>query len=362
MKNRTSTIAALLALTSITGVAQTTQKLSATKANDYGIVYTLPKTLLDITVETETTVNTPGEYYKYAKRYLNIEDPVTAPSSSVKVKSVTIKTRGIADADRRYVVQFKPGAQVYMTINDENLPMAINTDKIFQNETVELPEAVEASPTPLETPAARQVISEEMLQSQSSAKRAELAAAQIYALRQSRTDLITGQSETMPPDGKAMQIVMDNIAAQEAALVAMFAGTTQVSTDVTTITYDPTEDVTDQIIARVSATEGLVDADDLSGAPLTLSLEVTERGKMPVNEKGVELPFPKNGFAYCIPGKADVTISFDGDPVADKRVDIAQFGIVYGLNPNSFTDKKEPIYLIFDPTTGAAAEIGMSER
>ena len=182
-------------------------------------------------------------------------------------------------------------------------------------------------------------------------------AAQIYALRQSRTDFITGQAESMPPDGQAMQIIMDNIDAQEAALVAMFVGTTKVSTNVSTIEVDPSKDVTDKIIARVSA-NGLVATDDLSGAPLYLTLTTLEKGVMPVDEKGKDIPFPKNGFAYCIPGKAQVKITYDDKTMVDKRIDVAQSGIVYGLNPNSFTDKKEPIYLIFDPSTGAAAEIG----
>lgn len=350
------TIAAAVSAT-LTLTAQTTQKFTATKANEYGIAYTLPSTMLDITIETETTVKEPGRFYKYAKKYLNVDNPISEKSVSVKVKSVIVTTRGVADPERRYLVNFKPGTIPFMMINDENLPISINTEKVLTIDEVKLPVAVDAKPTPLETDAARQVFSEEMLQSQSTAKRAELAAAQIYALRQSRTDFITGQAESMPPDGKAMQIVMDNIEAQEAALVAMFVGTTKISTRVSTVSFDPSEDVTDMILARISP-DGVVEPDDLSGAPLYISVTTVEHGKMPVDDKGKEIPFPKNGFAYCIPGKAQVKITFDGKTMVDKRIELAQSGVVYGLNPNSFTDKKEPIYLIFDPTTGAAAEIG----
>lgn len=342
---------------SLTLTAQTTQKFTATKANEYGLAYSLPMTMLDITVETQTTVKEPGRFYKYAKKYLNVDNPISQKSVDVEVKSVTVTTRGVADPSRRYIVSFKPGATPFMMINDENLPVSVNTEKSLTVEKVALPVAKEAEPTPLETDAARQVFNEEMLQSQSTAKCAELAAAQIYALRQSRTDFITGQAESMPPDGQAMQIIMDNIDAQEAALVAMFVGTTKVSTNVSTIEVEPSKDVTDKIIARVSA-NGLVSTDDLSGAPLYLTLTTLEKGVMPVDEKGKDIPFPKNGFAYCIPGKAQVKITYDDKTMVDKRIDVAQSGIVYGLNPNSFTDKKEPIYLIFDPSTGAAAEIG----
>ena len=246
-------------------------------------------------------------------------------------------------------------------INSENLPLAINSEKFLKQAEIELPTPQKAEPTPLQTSAAQQVISEEMLQSQSSAKRAELAAAQIYRLRQYRSELLTGQSDAMPPDGNALKIVLDNINAQEAALVAMFVGTTQTYTDVKSMTYTPDEEVTDKIIARVSAIDGIVAADDLSGAPLMLTMKITERGEMPVDDKGITVPFPKNGFAYRIPGKIEVAIKYDGDELFRSQFRTAQFGVTYGLNPNSFTDKKEPIYLIFDPVTGAAAEIGAAQ-
>lgn len=340
---------------------QNTQKITATKAGDYGLQYTLPVTVLDITVETETTVKEPGEFYKYAKKYLNVDDPIAKPSETTKVKSVIIRTHGEADQNRRYMMTFKGGVAPFIVINRENMPVSINSDKSFEQENIELPSAVDAKPTPLETEAARQVVTEEMLQSRSSAKRAELAAAQIYTLRQSRNDLITGQADNMPPDGKAMQIVMDNIEAQEAALVAMFLGTTKTYTQVGTFSYTPTDNVRDVVVARISSTEGIVGPEDLSGAPLFLSVEITERGKFPLNEKGETIPFPKNGVAYCIPGKAEVTVSFDGETVAEKRVDISQFGVDYGLNPASFTNKKEPAYVIFNPATGAIVEMGAKE-
>ena len=107
---------------------------------------------------------------------------------------------------------------------------------------------------------------------------------QIYALRQSRTDLITGQADQMPPDGQAMQLVLDNIAAQEAALTAMFMGTVQHSTDVKTFTIVPDTLGGENIVARLSALNGIVDSEDLSGAPIYVNIEVAERGKLPVNE------------------------------------------------------------------------------
>lgn len=349
----TASIAALLTLGAS---AQSTQRLTANKVNEYGLIYALPTTTLDITIEAVHTVKQPGEYYKYARKYLNA-DPITEPSESWTVKSVTITPRGVADTEEQYLMQFKSGSTPFLVLSADNLPLAINAEAL-EMPTPKLPVAVEPTPTPLQTEAARQVVTEEMMQSQSTAKRAELAAAQIYALRQSRTDLITGQAEQMPPDGAAMQLIIDNINAQEAALTAMFLGTEQQSTAVKTISYTPAEEVTKQVIARISAIDGIVPADDLSGDPVYLTLSITERGELPVNEKGEVKRFPKGGVAYRIPGSAAIDIAYDGQLMASAKIAIAQYGVVFGLNPSIFTDKKAPAYLHFDPTTGAIIELG----
>lgn len=351
-------LCAVALATAATADAQSTQRLAATKANDYALVYSLPTTRLAITLEAQITVKKPGEFYKYAKKYLNIDNPITKESRTATLKSATVGTFGVPDTEERYAVQFKNGTAPYMLLSADNLPLAINTEKTLKAAPAILPEATPAPPTPLETPAARQVVSEEMMQSQSTAKRAELAAAAIFAIRQTRSDLITGQADQTPPDGKSLQLMLDNLEAQEQALMAMFVGTTAVSTDVATFNVTADDNISRMVVARISPIDGIVDAVDLSGAPVYLDLTVTSRGEIPVNDKGEELPFPKNGLAYRIPGIANVKITFDDKIYFEEDEEMAQFGIVYGLAPNSFTDRKAPIFVIFDPATGAIATQG----
>ncbi len=350
----------LSSLAVISTAAQTTQKFTAGKINEYGLSYTLPITELDVTIEVEKTVLCPGEFFRYSKKLIAME-PILEASTSYKVKSVTITPRGVADQSQQYLVQFKSGSTPFMLLNEENFPLSINTEKIMEIEAPIIPTAVEPTPTPLETPAAAQAMTAEMLQSTSSAKRAELAAARIFELRQSRNDIISGTAENMPSDGGAMQLALDNLTAQEQALTAMFIGTTQKSTEVATLIVRPdsASDNSNQIIARVSSLKGIVDASDLSGEPIYIGVKVTERGTLPKNEKGEVKRFPKGGFAYRIPGKAQVTASdMNGNELASQSVEVAQYGIVFGLDPNTFTHKKTPAYAILNPITGAITEIG----
>lgn len=347
----------LVAILSIGLNAQVTQKLTASKVNEYGLIYTLPNTVFDITIEAEREVKTPGEFYRYAKKYLNVENPITEKSETWKLKSITLHKRGVMGDSAEYIMQFKKGTSPYLFINEENAPLSVNAEPLTVD-SIMRPTAQPLSKSPLESDAAMQVITQEMLQSQSIAKRAELAANQIYALRQSRTEIITGQAEQMPPDGDAMKIVLDNINAQEEALTAMFVGATQVATDVKTIAYKPEEECKNKVLARISTTEGIVANNDLSGAPIYISIEITKQGELPVNETGVVKQFPKGGVAYRIPGQAKVTINYDGKEYYNNTLNVAQFGVVFGIDPSIFTDKKSPSYMHFDPVTGAVIEIG----
>lgn len=245
-------IAVLIMGIGLSLMAQSTQKLTATKASEYGIIYSLPQTVLDITIETEYEVNKPGEYYQYAKKYLNTDEAITAQREQVKLKSVTVVPRGVANQKEKYLMQFKPGTTPFLVINEENIPLALNVEDFVKTNGIDMPIAMSAKTSPLKTDAARHVISGEIAQSQSSAKRAELAAAQLFALRQTRQDILTGEAEQMPSDGKAMELVLENIKAQEDALYAMFMGTTQVSTQVSTVTYVPDENVENEVLDRKS--------------------------------------------------------------------------------------------------------------
>lgn len=343
----------------LTATAQTTQKLNASKANDYGLIYSLPRTVLDITIEAEHTEQTPGEFYNYARLKLGLNDAITKASKTVNIKSVTITPRGVADNNNRWLVQFKAGATPYIILDQNNCPIAVNTDKYTEPQQIVLPVAQAAKPTALESPAASQAVTQEMTLSSSLSKRADLAAQRIFELRENRSDLISGQADNTPPDGKSMQLALDNLTAQEDALTAMFIGTEKKYTTVSTITFEPdSESVSNELFARLSPVDGIVDANNLSGAPIYISLDILNQGELPLNEKGEPKTFPKGGFAYNIPGRAAISLTFEGRQVASQAVDLSQLGVTFGLDPKLFSDKKEPSKLLLDPTTGAITLLG----
>lgn len=355
---RYALFALIIALGALGSAAQTSQKITAGKANEYGLIYTLPVTALDIYIAAEITESHPGEFFNYARRHLGITDAITADSRSAQVTQVVIVPRGVADPSRRYIAQFKPGQTAFITLSGSDLPLAINSETVAEVAPPALPEAKAATASPLEGDAARQAVTADMARSASVSKKAELAAQRIFELRETRSDILSGQADNPPADGQAMKIVLDNLAAQEAALTAMFAGVTTSRTEVQRYTLVPdSTDVSDKVIARLSAVDGLIDADNLAGAPITVDIKILEQGKLPVDEKGEVKTFPKGGVAYAVPGTALMSVYYNGRRIAQQQLSLAQLGIVFGMNPALFTDKKVPYKAIFDPTTGAVVEL-----
>lgn len=354
---------AIITVFALVGSAQSTQKLSASKVNDYGIVYRLPVTTFAVTLEAEGTIERPGEFAQYARIYLNA-DPILTQSTRWTLKSAIITVGSEPDPSEEYLVQFKNGANTFMTIDAQSRPLAINlVDVATAPAPAALPQPREPQPTILDSEFARQAVTAEMTSATSLAKRAELAAARIFEIRETRSEILAGQSENMPQDGAAMKIVLDNLARQEEALTAMFVGTRQSATQVVTLPFNPPVGLAEgasqrDIIARLSAVKGFVDPADLSGAPIYLDFTVDQLGRLPLTEKGEPRKLPKGAVAYRIPGSASLSVQSDGRTLASGQYPIAQYGVVYGADPGIFTDKKAPSYLIFDPLTGAAREIG----
>lgn len=344
--------------------AQSVTKLAATKVNDYGIAYSLPQTTVNIVLEAQKTVQTPGVFYNYAERYLGADAArkgIAKPSTSWQLTGAKIYPGAEVPADaEQYLMQFKGGQPVFVALSPMGNPLTVNSEEIPAAAAVpEVPAPTPLTKTPLDDPAARYAVTEDMLQGSSLSKRAQFAADQIIQLRQSRQDYLTGQADQMP-DGQALALILQNLQAQEEALTAMFLGTTQTATDAIAVSYVPSaeESAAEVVIARLNPLKGFVAADDLSGAPIVLNSKVLNIGKMPLDEKGREKIFPKGGIPYAIPGSARFTVGFNGKNIDSKTFDVAQLGVVFGLDPSFFTNKKEPGYAIFDPLTGALREAG----
>lgn len=349
---------AILLAVANTSEAQQTSKFSAAKHNEYGLHYSLPRTQLEVEVVAVKTTQKAGPYYKYANTYLAASMAIAQESETWELKEVNIRPIGVPNREEQYLVKFRSGSSPYMLMNEQGLLLSINCEPALNKVSATATATTATATTTLDENSMSTTVTEEMMLSGSEARMAEMAAKQIYRIRESRLNLITGDVDKLPADGESFQIVMTQLEEQEQALTALFVGTTQTEQVVTCFTLDIVDELDNELFFRFSEHEGVVDKGDLSGQPVYIDLKVVERGKYPTNAKGEELSMPVNGLAYCIPGRAKVAINFNGSLIRESEFAVAQFGVVYGLAPSMFDNKKSPAYVIFYPETGAIRELG----
>ena len=356
MTNYKSLLLAASVIISVSAAAQNTQKFTAAKHNDYGLTYSLPTTHISIQIEAEHVVKKAGPYYKYAKKYLGTTDVVKEDSEEWTLKNAVLCSYGVPDSEEKYLMQFKSGQAPFVLTTDDGLLLSLNTENVKTPEKQLFGKQREESI--LESNKFSKSLPGELLVSESTAKRAEIAANLIYQIRESRTNYATGEVEHMP-DGDALKIILKQLDDQEAALTALFVGTTSKGTAVRKFDFLPdTTDVDAKVVARISDFNGISDPGDLSGEPVYLEMKITDLGELPVNEKGEVKKMPKNAIIYTIPGKAQFTLRYKQKEVARESFSIAQLGITYGLDPSLISDKKAPSYVKFASATGSVLEIG----
>lgn len=82
-------------LIATTAYAQTEVLTGVTRGKDYGVVYTLPKTQIELEIKANKIKYTPGEFSKYANRYLRLNNVSTDPEEYWELASVKVTPIGV---------------------------------------------------------------------------------------------------------------------------------------------------------------------------------------------------------------------------------------------------------------------------
>ncbi|MCM1005934.1 MAG: DUF4831 family protein [Prevotella sp.] len=349
-------VCAFCALTAYIAPAQQTKILTGDKANEYGVVYSLPETELVVDASCSVTVRVPGPYRIYAKRYLGAEAPIQEFSSTAKLENADMWIRGVA-SDSKFLMQMKPGALASLNVSNSGMLLAINAETELEAESVlEMPEN---TPVP-DIDEYLKYVDADYLASLSSAKRAQILAQTIMEIRESRLSLSRGTAETMPADGKQLELMLNGLEQQENALMRAFNGYEHTSYQAHRYTClpDSTDTDTQVLLFRLSDNTGFCDKDDYSGEEVYLSFSLKSTPELPLDLQGKPKELPKNAVIYSLPGTAEVALVYKGEQAgSSEQFNFAQFGTQFGLDPKLFTDKRKPYMASFDPATGALMSI-----
>lgn len=343
-------------LLGLSAVAQTkVVKKNAVKANNFGITYSLPKTSLVVDAEVTKVTCKAGPYYKYAEKYLGVKDAITEDKVYYELGKIDLSNKGMPDADNTYIVEFKGGTVApYAYLTEEGLLCSINTEYAPEGSAQDAAQKKAQAP---DKATDASVFSEELLMAGSTAKQAEVAAKQIYRIRESRLNILTGEADNLPPDGEAMKLVIQQLEEQEKTLSSLFTGGRIKETTDFEVTIVPFDNLDKEVLFRFSDQLGIVDADDLGGTPVYMNLKAIDRAPQMDAKEAEKKEKTMKGIIYNVPGKAAIEISMNKKTLYKGEAQITQFGTREGLAPVMFEDKKAPVKVYFYPETGAIKQI-----
>ncbi len=337
-------------LFSVTAVAQTEVTAGVTRGKDYGVTYVLPKTEIELTVQVTKNIYTPGEFSKYAERYLRLTNVSPDPATYWTLDKIQTEVIGVPDKENVYFVKMKDKTVApLIELGKDGIVYSINMPLGSGQKKATPVEPKATDNTPNLNP--RNFLTEEILMANSTAKMAELVAKEIYSIRESKNALLRGETDNMPKDGAQLKLMLDNLTLQERALTEMFAGKVTREEKTYNIRIVPKE-MKNEVAFRFSKKLGVVANDDLAGEPVYISVTDLKTIAIPA-----EVPKKQvDGIAYNAPGRAKVTLNYQNEELYNAELPVTQFGVVEYLAPVLF-NKNSTIKVLFNPDTGALVKV-----
>jgi len=303
------------------------------------VTYALPQTSVSLDVEAVKESFYAGPYARYAQKYLGVaarqQDETTFTLSSIKITPYVE-----ADQSTRYALTLPKGkgatelaqltAQGLVAISDGSFGEEsvwrftgkaagdFSSKGVSSNLTSE--SATLYQNVKQESAYSKVAIRQDMVVEKSSEAKAAEAAEMIFKLRKVRVQIVTGDTDASY-SGEAMSSALDELARLEKEYMTLFVGYSDFQTQRQRFDIVPAKEEPVSVAFRLSDTEGLVSADNMSGKPYILQVSAQE-----VNAPATAAA--KGSFIrYRIPAICNVKISDGVNVLLQSRMPIYQFGI-----------------------------------
>ena len=309
------------------------------------LVYALPATELIFDIEIEKTVEKPGVFLQYSQRYLATNQAVMEESVNFQVKSVRMSTRAIADTSRRFTVL--PTVVKGLVVNEQGILAGINVTaprRVINREH----EIIRRENTLLPRPEGILPLNQEYMMAGSTAKMAEGAAYQIYALRESRINLLSGEMDNLPADGESMKLMLQGLDRQERELTELFIGSVRREMIRHRVALVPDTNQLESVLFRLSSKRGVVASDDLGGEPFYLVVEPETFTVQPNLDPKAKPLIP---VLYTVmPASTTIEVSDGVNTLLKQQADLPQFGVLMPYDATIF--KSKHLQMEVDPASG----------
>jgi hypothetical protein len=313
---------------------------------DNSVVYALPKTSIEISVEVLKDRYIPGPYVRYAEEQLSVNNVSTREDVSYRTGKISMKP--VIEADYEYMYSLPIGEKTvldasFLALSSEGLIFTLNEPKKFMvNYASSIPENYQIYPdrlpsSPLSTqkefimervktdsgfisvPFQQSIVEKKDIQS-----KAEEAAKFLFSLRQRRFELVTGDVDHAF-SGSSLKDALDEISRLEKEYLSLFLGKHFVESRLYTFYVTPEKSLDKKAypVFYFSDADGALTETTRTSIPFTLN--VVPLGKINYVE-GVKNRIKIANIYYRVPEIADVQLLQGSKEVCSGRMQIYQMG------------------------------------
>lgn len=313
------------------------------------LVYYSPKTAFNLEFTYMVETQERGIYAAYAKDLLGVTDVVKETATRCELKDVRIVATSSTDYTRAHKVSAESGIPMLLTINDKGLLTGYNVPFESKRQEPRKPESKKDCPHhdhPHPAPVPAAPVPEEVMKAANPLAQANEVAKQIFHLRETRMYLLNGEVEHAPADGRSMELVLEELAAQERALTELFVGKKHVRKEHKRLMVEPSD--AGQLLF-FSEENGFTDADNVDADTIVVRMFCQQQTVHHANPKAKKSELSQ--IVYNIPGHCAVSVVYKGRTLASRELPVAQLGVDVALPKSWFTGKELP-KIVFSEKTG----------
>lgn len=358
-----------IVLLSVISACSPAGQISVNNINDSGfkqsgsVLYSLPQTVIDVSIEAEETEVIPGPYRQYAEKYLGIRGVSDKTENTWTITEAQITAHSETDPDYIYSVMGSYNPVVFpgfskLVQDSMIIDLSMRSYKsVFYNEfpvrtgdssftdlsvkrNFEAEKDIEVSKVMPDTNYLSKPASRNRLKGKTMEQKAEEAANFIIKLKKRRFKMISGQSDSMI-QGEAMGEALKELARLEETYLSLFIGKRSVYHHKRVYHFTPVSGKkTDRIVLfRFSDTDGYLDAGESRGIPVMLDLKNNNKIK---GLEHSETPFnsSSNTLLYRIPDQADVKLIWGETILANAFFPVFQSGAMVRMKLDPLSQKR----------------------
>lgn len=304
-------------------------------AQDGYVTYSLPKTDLLFEVTARQEVFHAGPYAKFAQKYLGVS-PRTKDETSFEITEIKLTSAVEADQSARFSSALPSSAlQTYLQITSQGLISGQDGAYSENGAVWRFPVdekgsfAAKGIPSNLASESntlqgAKGIVRQNVVVEKSPERKAQEVADMIFKIRDNRYKILVGDTDATY-SGEAMKATMEELNKLEADYTTLFLGYSEFHTQtaVFEVIPDASKEKQMYVAFRISETDGLVNADNMSGKPFYLQLNVEPFAQTGTGKGSSK---PKYEIFYRIPAICKASLSDGVNSLLQVRVPVYQLG------------------------------------